>query len=113
VVDTDRPVLLRAVDEKVLPGVQVSSRLRSFTYVLHPGVHVLWVSNAPYGLPLIPQRLKCYVIRATLLPGLIYSLRFDVTRQVPILAHLTGAEPDIEGVLVDEPLAFERGCKWQ
>jgi hypothetical protein len=70
------------------------------------------VSNVPYGFPLIPQRLKCYVIRATLLPGLVYSLRFDVTRQVPILAHLAGAEPDIEGVLVDEPLVFDRGCKW-
>src|SRR5512147_2547855 len=46
-VDPDRPVLLRGVDSKLLPGVQVSSRLQVFTYVLPPGTHSLWLSSVP------------------------------------------------------------------
>lgn len=111
-IDTGHPVLLRAVDEKFLPGIQVSSQLRSFTYVLHPGTHVLWVSSAPYGLPLVPQRIKCYVFNARLNAGSSYTLRFDSPSQVPILASTAGTEPEVVGTLVDEPLVIERGCKW-
>jgi hypothetical protein len=111
-VDTERPVVLRAVDEKALPDIRVSSRLRSVTYVLRPGTHVLWASSAPYGLPLVPQRLKCYVIRAGFVAGAVYTLRFDVHRQAPVLGSPTAPEPQVMGVLVDEPLISERGCKW-
>lgn len=68
-IDTDHPVLLRAVDEKPLPGVQVSSRARAFSYVLHPGERVLWLSDVPYGFPFLPQHLKCYVMHADLAAG--------------------------------------------
>jgi hypothetical protein len=112
-VDTDRPVILRAVDEKFLPGVHVSSRLRSFTYALLPGNHVLWVSDTPAGIPFIPQRLKCYIMHITLSAGADYDLRFDTASQKPVLRHTAGSEPAVEGILVDEPLVIERGCKWQ
>lgn len=112
-VDTDNPVLLRAVDEKPLSGVQVSSRLRAYTYVLAPGTHVLWVSSAPYGLPLVPQRLGCYVIDAELAAGSSYLLHFDTARQAPVLTHSAGTAPEAAGRLVDEPLVIERACKWK
>ena len=111
-VDTGHPVLLRAVDGKFLSSVQLSSKLRSFAYVLHPGTHVLWVSSAPYGLPLVPQHIQCFVLHARLSPGSSYTLRFDVAAQVPVLAHAANAEPDAVGSLVDEPLILERGCRW-
>jgi hypothetical protein len=112
-IDTEHPVLLRAVDETFLSSIQVSSKLRSFTYVLHPGSHALWVSSAPYGLPLTPQRLKCFVINAKLSAGSSYTLRINVPAQTPVLAHSTGSEPQVTGSLVDEPLILERGCKWR
>jgi len=112
-VDTEHPVLLRAVDEGYLSSVHVSSKLRSFTYVLHPGTHVLWVSSAPYGLALVPQRIKCYVLEATLSAGSSYTLRFDVPAQVPVLARAASSEPEAAGSLVDEALILERTCKWR
>lgn len=112
-IDPDRPVLLRAVDQKMLPGVQVSSRVRAFTYELPAGSHVLWVSSTPYGLPFIPQRLRCYVMQVTLSPGADYDLRFDRASQKPVLSHAASSEPAVEGVLVDEPLVTERACRWQ
>ena len=112
-VDTDRPVLLRAVDKQHLLGVQVSSSLRAFTYVLTPGEHVLWLSSAPYGLPFVPQRLKCFVLTVSLLAGSSYTLRSDDGNQAPILTNEAGGQPDVAGMLVDEPLVLERGCKWQ
>lgn len=112
-VDTERPVLIRAVDEKNISSVQLSSRLRSFTYALHPGRHVLWVSSAPYGLPLVPQRLKCYIINATLTAGALYLLRFDATRQTPVLSQPAGSESEATGILVDEPFIHERSCRWR
>lgn len=112
-IDTTHPVLLRAVDETFLARVQVSSALRSYTYVLHAGTHVLWVSSAPYGLPLVPQRIKCYVLNVRLSAGASYTLRFDVPTQVPVLVRATGSEPEAVGVLVDEPLVFERSCRWR
>jgi hypothetical protein len=112
-VDTERPVLLRAVDEKPLASVQVSSRLRSFTYVLLAGNHVLWLSDTPYGIPIVPQRLKCYVMQTMLSAGADYELRFDPALQKPVLRHVANREPSVEGILVDEPLVLERGCKWR
>lgn len=112
-VDAVHPVLLRAVDEKYLPNVQVSSALRSFTYVFHPGVHVLWLSSTPYGLPLIAQRIKCFTLDSRLAAGHTYTLRFDVAAQVPVLSPAAGDEPEVLGALVDEPLIMERGCKWR
>lgn len=112
-VDTTHPVLLRAVDGTFLTSVQVSSALRSYAYVLHAGPHVLWVSSAPYGLPLVPQRIKCYVLDVRLSPGASYTLRFDVPTQVPVLARAASPEPEAVGVLVDEPLVFERACRWR
>ncbi|QKS27515.1 MAG: hypothetical protein HT579_00155 [Candidatus Accumulibacter similis] len=112
-VDTDRPVLLRAVDKQHFLGVQVSSKLRAYTYALTPGEHVLWLSSAPYGLPFVPQRRKCFVLTVSLLAGSSYTLRSDDGNQAPILTNEAGGQPDVAGMLVDEPLVLERGCKWQ
>ena len=112
-IDTDHPVLLRAVDEKPLPGVQVSSRARAFSYVLHPGERVLWLSDVPYGFPFFPQRLKCYVMHANLAAGARYLLRMDGAPRRPVLIDAMQHDTVAEGVLVDEPLIYERGCRWQ
>lgn len=112
-IDTDHPVLLRAVGGKPLPGVQVSSHARAFSYVLHPGDRVLWLSDVPYGFPFLPQRLKCYVLRADLAAGARYLLRMDDAMRRPVLIDAMQQNTVAEGVLVDEPLVYERGCRWQ
>lgn len=112
-IDTDHPALLRAVDEKPLPGVQVSSRARDFSYVLHPGERVLWLSDVPYGFPFFPQHLKCYAMHANLAAGARYLLRLDGATRRPVPIDAMQHDTVAEGVLVDEPLIYERGCRWQ
>jgi hypothetical protein len=105
--------LLRAVDEKLIPGVQVPSALRSYTYVLAPGRHSLWVSSVPHGLPWLPQRISCYVFDVVLAPGSSYVLDVDARTEVAILS---GSEPSGSpaiGVLVDKPFVMERSCRWR
>ena len=109
-VDEVHPVILHAVDEKPLPSLQVSNKLRSVTYLFRPGQHELWVSSAPYGLPLVPQRIKCFIINATLSASAEYHLAFDASKGVPILSS---ESTSVEGALVDQPLVIERGCKWR
>lgn len=112
-IDTDHPVLLRAVGGKPLPGVQVSSHARAFSYVLHPGDRVLWLSDVPYSFPFLPQRLKCYVLRADLAAGARYLLRMDDAMRRPVLIDTTRQHPVAKSELVDEPLIYERGCRWR
>jgi hypothetical protein len=112
-INTERPILLRGVDEKLLPGVHVSSKLRSITYAIPPGSHVFWLSSAPYGLPLIPQYLRCYVMHVTLSAGSSYELRFDAKKDTPVLFHTETPEIEVHGQLVDKPLILERGCQWR
>lgn len=73
----------------------------------------MWLSSVPYGIPLLPQTLKCYVLSATLRAGSTYELRFDNARDVPVLAASVESEHPVEGRLVDKAFILERGCKWQ
>lgn len=86
--------------------------VRSFTYVLHPGTHVLWVSTAPYGFPFLPQRIRCYVLEVRLAAGSGYTMRFDASAQAPVLVRAGASAPEAVGALVDEALLSERGCRW-
>ncbi|WP_439606185.1 hypothetical protein [Hydrogenophaga sp.] len=112
-VDPAHPVLLRAVDEELLPSIQVSNHLRPLAYVLHPGAHVFWLSELPYGMPFLPQRINCFVMRVTLVAGAGYELRLDPRRKLPVLSRTGEAEPESVGQVVDRPLLLERGCQWR
>lgn len=111
-IDPDRPAVLRAVDGSLLAEGHVSSRLRALSYVIAPGEHELWLTSAPYGQPLLPQRLKCYVLKASLKAGGRYRLAFDPDRQAPAL-EAVGTGVQVLGILVDAPFIFERGCTWR
>lgn len=108
-----RPVLLRAVDEKLLAAIQISNYLRPLTYILHSGRHVLWLSEPPAGVPFLPQRISCYVMRVHLVAGNGYVLELDRQVMLPVLRRVGVEEPEATGVVVDRPLVVERGCKWQ
>jgi hypothetical protein len=112
-IDSEHPALLRGLDEQLLPGVQVPNALRTLTYALRPGAHVLWASSVPYGHPLVPQYIRCYVINATFAPGLRYVLRDDPEHELAVLFRAGDAEPLAVGKLVDKPLVMERSCRWQ
>lgn len=73
----------------------------------------MWLSSVPYGLPFLPQHLKCYVLSAMLLPGSTYELRFDAAKDVPVLASSVESKLDVEGQLVNKPFILERGCQWR
>jgi hypothetical protein len=111
--DQRSPALLRAVDAKMIEGVHVPSALRSFTFVLRPGPHELWMSSVPAGLPWLPQRIDCYVVRAVLAAGSRYVLSIDKERDLAVLSgsELTGSPAT--GTVVDRPFVFERSCRWQ
>jgi hypothetical protein len=112
-IDPAQPVLLRAVDEELLPSIQVSNHLRPLAYVLPPGAHVFWLSELPYGMPILPQHINCFVMQVSLVAGAGYALRLDPGRKLPVLSRTGAAEPDAVGQVVDRPLLLERGCQWR
>jgi hypothetical protein len=101
------------VDEELLPSILVSNHLRSLTYVLHPGRHVLWLSELPYGIPFLPQHINCFVIQVTLAAGSGYDLRLDPKTKLPLLFRTGATEPEAMGEIVDRPFLLERGCQWR
>lgn len=109
-VDTRHPAVVHAVDGTPV-GVQVAMALRPVHYLLPPGVHTLWVSSAPAGLPWLPQRIHCYVLEATFGAG-AYALRFDEGAHAPVLTGPEGVGAAVQGRLVDAPWVMERRCRW-
>lgn len=112
-ISTDQPAILRAVDEKMLPGIDVPNAFRSLAYVLEPGTRVLWLSSVPAGIPLVPQRIACYVLKATMIAGARYTLYIDPKTELAGLMREGGTEPPIMGQLVDNPFVFQRNCRWK
>ena len=111
--DPDYPVLLRGLDGIPLKSVRVQNDFFRYAYLLKPGHHVLWVMNAPYGHPLVPQKMRCYVIEAELGQGARYRLKEDIgMKKALLLRDDTGATVS-SGQLVDEPWVFLRSCRWQ
>ena len=88
--DSQYPLILRGLDGTLLPQVRVSSAFRTWSFVLSPGRHLLWASSVPYGLPLIPQFLRCYAIDVWLEPGSLYILRHDAPGSIVILIGTRG-----------------------
>ena len=111
-VDPHDPVILRAVDGQPLSGIQVSNWLRAATYRLPAGTRELWLVDNPYGMPLLPQRLRCYVLTADLAGGERYTLAITAGGRGPVLAD-RNRDIRAQGVLVDAPSVMERGCRWR
>jgi hypothetical protein len=110
--DTRYPLLLRGLDGHPLDTVRVPSALRTWSFVVSPGKHLLWVSSVPYGHPFIPQFIRCYTIDVTLEAAKRYILRYDATSEKALLLHQGDKEPLSYGCLVDKPLVFQRSCRW-
>ena len=111
--DADYPVLLRGLDGIPLKSVRVPNDFNKYAYLMKPGHHVFWVMNAPYGHPLVPQKIRCYVIQVELEQSTRYRLKEDsVIKRALLLRDDTGAVVSI-GQLVDEPWVFLRSCRWQ
>ena len=111
--DADHPVLLRGLDGIPLKPVRVSHDFYKYAYVVQPGHHVFWGMNAPYGHPLVPQRIRCYIIQAEVAQGTRYRLKEDVRLKKPLLLRDDTGETVSIGQLVDEPWVFLRSCRWQ
>jgi hypothetical protein len=107
-----QPVILRGVDGKMLSSVHVPNAVRSYTFVMSPGPHELWVSTVPYANAQLAQHVGCYVLRATLAAGAEYQLRFDPGRIAAVLLPVGSSQPAAVGELIDQPLIVERACRW-
>jgi len=95
------PVLLRGVDQKPVSAIRIPNAFRDTIYLLSPGLHVLWVSSVPYGHPLLPQTVRCYVLEED-----------PDNEHVRMLRE--GSElPAASGQLVDKAPVFLRDCRWQ
>lgn len=77
------------------------------------GQHLFWVMNLPYGHPLIPQKMRCYVIEAELAQGALYRLKEDIDMKRALLVRNDTGEKVAIGRVVDEPWVFLRSCRWQ
>lgn len=110
--DSRYPLLLHGLDGKPLDTVRVPSALRTWSFVVSPGKHLLWVSSVPYGHPLIPQFIRCYTIDVTLEPANCYILLYDAANEQALLLRQGTREPVAYGHLADKPLVFERSCRW-
>lgn len=110
--DPEHPLLLRGLDGVALRSLRVPSAFTNYAYLVRPGRHVLWVVNAPYGYPIFPQKLRCYVVHAELAQGTRYRLKEDSrAKRALLLKDDTGAAVSA-GELVDEPWVFARDCRW-
>lgn len=112
-IDPAHPLLLRGVDGQAVTTSQVPNALRSWSFLLPPGSHRLWLSTVPYGHPLLPQKIGCYVIDARLDAGLRYVLRYDPGAESALLVREGSADPAVGGRLVDRPFVFERACRFE
>jgi hypothetical protein len=111
-IDFRSPLLLRGVDGNLLQGVRVPSAFRTWSYVVSPGPHLLWVTNVPFGHPLLPQFIRCFAIEVSLDAGAQYSLRYNPSREEALVLREETKEPIASGRLVDKPLMLERSCRW-
>lgn len=110
--DPDHPALLQGFDGALLSAARVPSAMRTWNFLVPPGEHLLWVSGVPYGNPLLPQRLRCYTLRAEFEAGQRYVLSEDPSARVASLRREGADAPVATSALVDNPLVMERMCKW-
>lgn len=111
--DASYPALLRGVDGSPLKSVRVSNDFYKYAYLIKPGHHVFWLMNAPHGHPLVPQRIRCYVMQVELKQGARYQLKEDAGKKLAFLLADGTDEVLSIGQLVDEPWVFLRSCRWQ
>lgn len=110
--DPDHPLILRGLDATPIRPLRVPSALRTWSFSVKPGRHLLWASSVPYGLPLLPQSMRCYAIDVQLEAGAQYVLRHDADRRHALVVRRGAAAPEAIGRLVDEPSIMERSCRW-
>ena len=110
--DPDHPLILRGLDATPIRPLRVPSALRTWSFSVKPGRHLLWASSVPYGLPLLPQSMRCYAIDVQLEAGAEYVLRHDADRRHALVVRRGAAAPEAIGRLVDEPSIMERSCRW-
>jgi hypothetical protein len=111
--DSTQPLLLRGVDHVPLDTARVPSAFNSYTYVMKGGQHTLWVMSMPYGHPLIPQKIRCYVIDVELAGGVRYRLEEDSGEKRALVLRQDTGERVAIGRMVDEAWVFQRRCAWQ
>ena len=109
---SDHPLLLRGLDQVPLDAVRVPSVFNDDVYLLAAGQHTLWLMSMPYGHPLVPQKIRCYVIEATLEAGTRYRLEEGAGKQAFLSRDDTGVRVAL-GRLVDERWVFSGSCRWQ
>ena len=111
-VETTNPLLIVGLDGKLLESVRFQSAFRTWSYVMSPGKHVLWLSSTPYGY-LFPQRHRCYSMEVFVSPDVKYVLKEIPGEKRAMMLFQAGGKPVTTGELVDNPWVFERGCRWE
>jgi len=111
--DSKQPLLLRGLDRVPLDTLRTPSALNRYVYVMKAGRHTLWVMSMPYGHPLIPQRIRCYVIDMELVEGVRYRLEDDPDEKRALVLRDDTGERVALGRMVDEAWVFQRSCRWE
>jgi len=104
--DQHHPVLLRGLDGVPIKSMRGTSAFGEHAYVMRAGTHVFWAKSVAYPHPLIPQRIRCYVLHVELVQGGRYLLMEDVEAKKALLVITATGEAVSIGKLVDEPWVF-------
>ncbi len=112
-VDLKHPVIIQGFNGEPLEQVRVPSALPSWTHLVPPGDHLFWLVGAPYGAPLLPQRLRCYAITGRFESGHTYILSENIDAKAVSLLRQGIAEPIATGPMIDNPFILERRCQWR
>lgn len=110
--DQNFPALFRGLDGVPLDSMRVPTVFGRYAYVMSPGPHMFWLKGSPYPHPLVPQRIRCYTMHVELQPGVGYILKEETADNKVLLVREDTGETVSTGELVDEPLVFQRDCKW-
>lgn len=109
----DRGVVIQGVDHRLVTIPRTATILRTWSFALAPGSHVLFLSSVPAGLPWLPQSIECFIAEARVDSGVTYVLRMEGTPRAPVLARKDTAEIIATGRLVDRAPVMLRRCRWQ
>lgn len=111
--DRDFPAVLRGIDGISFESLRMSQIFGREAYIVQAGGHVLWLKGSVYPHPLIPQRIRCYVMDVQLAQGVQYRLKEDVRLKQALLLDDATGRTVAAGQLVDEPWVFLHDCKWR
>lgn len=105
-------MFLRGLDDERLNSLNLPNPYSDYVYVIQPGEHRLMGMNIQSGHFIVPSDLRCYSLKAELLPGVEYMLNEDKDREMAILKRVDTGVIVAEGEKYEQKGAYVGPCNW-